>query len=106
MSSSFSPVGTPPQNELIDPVTITNPDTDKLPDVMGRARLTTGWQSWFSDAFNFMQALTSSGTTANRPTKFIWTGRTYYDTTLNKPIWVKSMTGATVNWVDATGTGV
>lgn len=103
MSSTFSPVNNLPENELLDPVTVASPVT---PATIGSAKLTFGWQSWFSDAFNFLQALTSSGTTANRPTKFIWTGRTYYDTTLNKPIWVKNMTGATVNWVDATGTGV
>jgi hypothetical protein len=103
VSSTFSPVNNPPEQELIDSMTVSNPVDNKS---IGRARFTIGWQSWFSDAFNFLQALTSSGTTANRPTKFIWTGRTYYDTTLNKPIWVKNMTGATVNWVDATGTGV
>ncbi len=103
MSSTFSPVNNLPENELIDPMTISNPVDNKS---IGNAKLTFGWQSWLSDAFNFLQALTSSGTTGNRPTKFIWTGRTYYDTTLNKPIWVKSMTGATVNWVDATGSSV
>ncbi len=47
-----------------------------------------------------------SGTTANRPTKLLWPGRMYYDTTLaanGKPIWVNK--GAT-GWVDATGAAV
>lgn len=41
-----------------------------------------------------------SGTTANRPT---WrtTGMSYFDTTLNKPVWWNG-----TNWVDATGTTV
>ncbi|WP_161883840.1 hypothetical protein [Deinococcus alpinitundrae] len=50
-----------------------------------------------------------SGTTANRPTTttvpYLYVGMPYYDTTLNKPIWVKTAS-ATPVWVDATGTTV
>ena len=45
----------------------------------------------------------SSGATANRPTT-VEVGTRYFDTTLGKPVWVKS-TGPTV-WVDAAGTTV
>lgn len=51
-------------------------------------------------------ALTFSGTTAQRPTKFLWAGRPYFDTSLGaagKPIWRnKDNTG----WIDATGAAV
>lgn len=59
------------------------------------------WRNFFVAAYNVLLALTMSGTTANRPTKLLWTGRTYFDTTLGKPIWYK-----TSGWVDATGVAV
>lgn len=96
-----SPVGNIPTNELLDPVTVTNPK-DPLPVVFGRVRFTTGWQHFMSDVSTFLQSLTLSGTTGQRPTSFLYTGRPYFDTTLGKPIWVKS-NGV---WVDATGSVV
>lgn len=62
------------------------------------------WTSFFEQIFNILTAITQSGTTAQRPTKFLWTGRPYFDTTLGKPIWLKSL-GPTV-WCDATGASV
>jgi len=59
------------------------------------------WVSWFTTAYNILNATTLSGTTANRPVKFLYTSRTYFDTTLGKPIWYK-----TAGWVDATGAAV
>lgn len=41
-----------------------------------------------------------SGTTAQRPTSGTSPGFTYFDTTLNKPIWRNS---SNTGWVDATG---
>lgn len=43
--------------------------------------------------------VTSSGTTANRPTVNLYVGRVYFDTTLGLPIWYSG-----TQWVDATGT--
>lgn len=63
--------------------------------------LSNEWRNFFTAVFNICIAVTSSGTTANRPTKLLWTGRTYFDTTLGKPIWYK-----TAGWVDATGASV
>lgn len=54
---------------------------------------TYGSQGWFAD--------TQSGTTANRPIYNLIVGTTYFDTTLNKPIWYNGSI-----WVDATGTSV
>lgn len=60
--------------------------------------VSSGWRNFFNSVFNICNALTMSGTTANRPTAGLWTGRMYFDTTLGKPIWFK-----TAGWVDATG---
>lgn len=43
-----------------------------------------------------------SGSSASRPSTAS-VGAMYYDTTINKPIWLKT---APSTWVDATGTGV
>lgn len=43
--------------------------------------------------------VTMNGTTGNRPTSSV-IGQRYFDTTLNKPVWV----GNGFAWVDATGT--
>lgn len=60
-----------------------------------------GWRNFFNSIYNVCNALTMSGTTANRPTVGLWTGRMYFDTTLGLPIWYK-----TAGWVNATGAGV
>jgi hypothetical protein len=74
--------------------------------VVGEGRkLTVPWASWFTRANRTVQAVNQSGTTANRPTSGLWVGRPFFDTTLNKPIWVKAVSPAVV-WVDATGASV
>jgi len=52
------------------------------------------WTSW-------LELTSHSGITTNRPTTVL-VGRQYFDTTLGKPIWLKS---AGI-WVDATGATV
>ncbi len=59
------------------------------------------WVPFFSDVGKMLTALTSSGTTADRPTVFLFVGRTYFDTTLGKPIWYNG-----TGWIDAAGTPV
>jgi hypothetical protein len=59
------------------------------------------WQRFFSDVFDAILALQSSGATADRPTKGLYVGRPYFDTTLGKPIWYSGS-----GWVDATGAAV
>lgn len=65
-----------------------------------------GWRNFFNSVFNICNALTMSGSTANRPTSMLWPGRMYFDTSLaanGKPIFVNKVgTG----WVDATGAAV
>jgi hypothetical protein len=62
------------------------------------------WRNFFVAVFNICNALTLSGTTAQRPTSFLFVGRTYFDTTLGIPIWIQSL-GPTV-WIDAAGAPV
>ena len=72
--------------------------------VSERGNITPSWAQWFTKVGLFAGSVSDSGTTANRPTKNLFIGRPYFDTTLNKPIWVKTVT--TVVWVDATGASV
>lgn len=65
------------------------------------------WAKWFSDLWNalygpqpMIQAV-RSGTTAARPADGVIVGSMYLDTTLNKPVWVKSL--GPIVWIDATG---
>jgi hypothetical protein len=64
---------------------------------------TRPWLQWFGRVHNVAASLSQSGTTAQRPTSMLWLGRQYWDTTLNKPIWVQQVT-PTVVWVLADGT--
>jgi hypothetical protein len=58
------------------------------------------WISWFQSVFLTCESVQESGPSTNRPTKNLWVGRRYFDTTLGYPIWWRS---AGI-WVDATGT--
>lgn len=72
-----------------------------FPVVNEDRRTSITWGQWFSRAHNAVASLYQSGTTANRPTKGLWIGRSYMDLTLGRPVWLRSV-GPTV-WVDATG---
>ena len=45
------------------------------------------WYQWFALVGNVLVAMTASGTTANRPLKFLWVGRNYFNTTLGQMEW-------------------
>lgn len=62
-----------------------------------------GWRNFFVAVFNICNALTLSGTTAQRPTGFLFVGRTFFDTTLGIPIWVLTPTAGAVVWINAAG---
>lgn len=70
--------------------------TDDLPTL--RRLISDGFQR-VARAFNNPDF----GTTAARPTANLVTGQTYFDTTLNKPIWWNA---SIPHWVDATGANV
>ncbi len=71
--------------------------------MMLKERFTAAWAGWFSTAQNILTASSSSGATTARPTMNQYVGMPYFDTTLGKPIWLKTPGGSPV-WVDATGT--
>ena len=56
------------------------------------------WTTFFSNAFTILTSVSQSGTTADRPVKLLWVGRTYFDTTINRPIWYSG-----TNWIKADG---
>lgn len=64
--------------------------------------LTRPWTVWFTNLW--VQTNSVSGPTADRPTKDLFVGKQYYDTTLNKPIWLRSVRPTV--WKDATGATV
>jgi hypothetical protein len=70
----------------------------------GTKPFSPSWTSFFEQIFNILSAITQSGTTAQRPTKFLWIGRNYFDTTKGYPIYVKSV--GPVVWVNGAGTVV
>lgn len=73
--------------------------------------------TWFMQVYTLAFSIQESGTTAERPTKNLWVGRRFYDTTLNAPvywggsIWVTSGGGGggetnTASNVGAAGVGL
>ena len=75
------------------------PNSGQLASSDGRPSV--AWTNWFSQVYRICFAVSQSGTTANRPTKDLYVGRMYFDTTLTRPIW---WTGT--NWIKADGTVV
>jgi hypothetical protein len=61
--------------------------------------------AWLEQLARIVNAGVGSGTTANRPTTFVWLGRSYWDEDLDKPVYVKSV-GPPVVWVDGAGASV
>ena len=59
------------------------------------------WQEYFTNVYNAIQALQQSGTTAQRPTRGLWIGRQYFDTTLGYPIYLRSANPSV--WVSGSG---
>lgn len=64
----------------------------------------SAWVAFFTRVKDVLVVRTQAGTTAQRPTKKLEIGVTYFDTTLNKPIWVKTV--SPLVWIDATGLAV
>lgn len=60
------------------------------------------WIQWFSQLALLFNDSQATGATAQRPLRAPFIGFPYFDTTLNRPIWAKTVTPAT--WVFADGT--
>jgi hypothetical protein len=76
------------------------PDDKKVVDE--NRNLEFAWLQLFSRWQRIIASLVQAGSTLSRPTKGLWIGRQYYDSTLNKPIWVKEVRPVIV-WIDASG---
>ena len=74
------------------------------PIVDGAQMVTSPWQQLFSRWQALILAIPQSGATASRPTSGLWIGRQFFDTTLGKPVYVKSVKPTV--WVDGAGTVV
>lgn len=63
------------------------------------------YQAFIASIFNWLSPVGQSGTTAQRPVNsnqvFMYIGRSYFDVSLGKPVFVKSL-NPTV-WVDGSG---
>jgi len=57
--------------------------------------------TWYAAVGRALNILTSTGTTAQRPTKGLQVGHTYFDTTVGHAIWYDGS-----GWVDAAGVTV
>ena len=86
--------------------TLINKPPQSAVDSMGGS-VTPGYASFFSAVWYLLNGSTQSGATTNRPgtvnanNDFLWIGMPYLDTTLGKPIWLKSVKPNV--WIDATG---
>jgi hypothetical protein len=65
---------------------------------------TPAWAGWFTQAQQILQDISSSGTTAQRPTNAMYVGKRYFDTTLGVPIALKQVSPAV--WVNGIGSVV
>ena len=79
----------------------TPPVQSQLPVTPQGAAWPKAWANWFNQAWAILAAVEQSGTTTNRPTTNLWTGRFYWDTTLGLPIFWNGS-----GWVDAAGNSV
>ena len=76
------------------------PDDKKIVDQSGN--LEFAWLQLFSRWQRIITGSVEAGSTLSRPTKGLWVGRGYFDSTLGIPIWVAQVRPAIV-WVDAAG---
>ena len=73
-------------------------DKQRKPFLSG---IVTGWQNFFNAVQMICNALTQSGTTAQRPMNNLWIGRTFFDKTLGFQICYNGTA-----WVNSAGTPV
>jgi len=76
------------------------PFLEMVADATGR--FSRGWVSWLTQMCTYIVSNYQHGTTAERPTTGLWIGRRYFDDTLGKPVYVKTI--SPIVWVDGVGT--
>jgi len=79
------------------------PDAPPLDE---QGRFTTPWLQLFRIWAVTILAIRQAGPTTERPTTLLWVGRRFFDTTLNRPVYVYNVAMAaagTGGWVNADG---
>lgn len=66
-----------------------------------RGIVSTPWNQLFTRWQLLISAIPQSGPTASRPTSGLWIGRQFWDTTLGRPVYVKSVLPTV--WADVSG---
>lgn len=62
------------------------------------------WLNWVASVEQIINNVQGTGATANRPKLAPYVGYQFFDTTLNEPIWAKTITATSTAWVLADGT--
>jgi len=85
-----------------------NSPVQSEPTIFGVVKIKAVWQNWLQLVQIFLASLTNSGPTSARPTKDLWVGQPFFDTTINVPVywdgsaWVTSSPSGTVTAVTGT----
>jgi len=61
------------------------------------------WIAWFDQVTIAINSIQKSGTTADRPTKNLYIGQRYFDTTLGRPIYLQSYAFGVATWAFSNG---
>ena len=75
------------------------PSNTPVVDANGAA--TAPWANVFNRWHTIIVSAQQSGATADRPVSILWIGRRFFDTTLGKPVYLKSANPSV--WVDGSG---
>jgi hypothetical protein len=67
--------------------------------------LTPLYQSWLQSLQYWLSPVGTSGPTAKRPTKQLYVGQVFYDTTLGYPVWVHQVSPSII-WHNGAGAAV
>lgn len=75
------------------------------PRVTHKDLFTPIWQAWVHSIQQWLGPQGQTGITSARPTKSLYIGLSYFDTTLGYPVFVKQVSPSIV-WVNASGATV
>lgn len=70
-----------------------------------KGELTPAYRAWLASVYRWLVPLGQFGTTAQRPTKNLYVGQPYYDTTLGLPVWVHQVSPSII-WHNGAGAAV
>ena len=75
------------------------------PRISNNGTIASAYQAWFQSIQKWCSPLGQSGPTTARPTKNLYVGQVFFDTTLHYPVWVNTV-GPPVVWHDGAGNAV